>query len=234
MGVVAGLDGCKNGWIAVYRIDDSSGSYSRIVADLEDLFVAIPDLSVVAIDIPIGLTESGPRQCDVVARRTIGARRSSVFPAPIRAVLDAPTYGDALRISRQCQNRGISKQAFAICPKIEAIDKLLQSNRELRDRVYEVHPEVCFWAWNGEADLKHSKKTPDGHQERLRLVTSHFGEESFNRVRRDHSRGAVADDDILDAFAALWTAERITSGVAVTLPENKPLDSTGLPMRIVY
>jgi predicted RNase H-like nuclease len=44
----------------------------------------------------------------------------------------------------------------------------------------------------------------------------------------------VADDDILDAFAALWTAERITSGVAVTLPENKPLDSTGLPMRIVY
>ena len=40
--------------------------------------------------------------------------------------------------------------------------------------------------------------------------------------------------DILDAFAALWTAERIAAGRARTLPEQPPMDDTGLPMRIVY
>jgi hypothetical protein len=43
----------------------------------------------------------------------------------------------------------------------------------------------------------------------------------------------VADDDILDAFAALWTAERIAPGEAVTLPEVPPRDRHGLPMEMV-
>ncbi|MFL5635521.1 MAG: DUF429 domain-containing protein, partial [Gemmatimonadaceae bacterium] len=44
----------------------------------------------------------------------------------------------------------------------------------------------------------------------------------------------AADDDILDAFAALWTAERVARGAAITLPHaDPPMDSVGLPMRML-
>ena len=36
-----------------------------------------------------------------------------------------------------------------------------------------------------------------------------------------------------DAFAALWTAERVVNGNAVILPPRPPHDGRGLPMRIV-
>jgi predicted RNase H-like nuclease len=101
---IAGLDGCKKGWIALYCAIEKSIIESCVVTSVEELFAAIDDLAVLAIDIPIGLTESGPRQCDVMARREIGPRASSVFPAPIRAVLEAMTYGEANRISRERQS----------------------------------------------------------------------------------------------------------------------------------
>jgi predicted RNase H-like nuclease len=44
--------------------------------------------AMVAIDIPIGLTETGEaRTCDIEARRLVGLRRSSIFPAPDRRIL---------------------------------------------------------------------------------------------------------------------------------------------------
>jgi len=44
---------------------------------------------------------------------------------------------------------------------------------------------------------------------------------------------ACAEDEILDAFAALWTAERITAGKAQTIPSIPEWDLSGLPMKIV-
>jgi predicted RNase H-like nuclease len=52
------------------------------------------------------------------------------------------------------------------------------------------------------------------------------------RISAKVPRGAQ-EDDLLDAFAALWTAERIHDGVAQTLGDAHA-DRTGLPMRIVY
>jgi len=40
-------------------------------------------------------------------------------------------------------------------------------------------------------------------------------------------------DDIVDAFAALWTAERIHRGEAMSIPPIPPLDSHGLRMEMV-
>ena len=44
---------------------------------------------------------------------------------------------------------------------------------------------------------------------------------------------ASNEDDILDAFAALWTAERIALGISQTIPAVPPKDSFGLRMEIV-
>jgi predicted RNase H-like nuclease len=229
---VAGADGCKSGWIVVYKTKDEPKISSVVVARIAELFDSL-NPAVLAIDIPIGLTESGARECDVLARRAIRPRGSSVFPAPIRATVAAEAYTDANRISRERQDHGMSKQAFAICPKIREVDEALRANRQLQKRVYEVHPEVTFRVWRGAA-MNHSKKTPAGQADRMRLIRAHFGEDAFETVRAKHRPRDVADDDILDAFAALRTAERIANGISRSFPEDPPLDAFGLPMRIVY
>lgn len=121
-----------------------------------------------------------------------------------------------------------------IYPKIRAVDEALRADEKLRERVVEVHPEVCFQEWNGGVPMPHPKRTFAGARDRHRLVESLFGSDAFDNIRGQHRRSDAADDDILDAFAALWTARRIATGTALSLPENVPLDETGLPMRIVY
>jgi len=41
----------------------------------------------VAVDIPIGLPDTGRRRADVQARQAVGGRRSAVFLTPVRAAL---------------------------------------------------------------------------------------------------------------------------------------------------
>ena len=60
------------------------------IDELVEMTDADGPLVVVAIDIPIGLSDRGRRQADVLARRAVGILTSSVFMTPTRAVLDAP------------------------------------------------------------------------------------------------------------------------------------------------
>lgn len=161
-------------------------------------------------------------------------RTSSVFPAPVRPALRAETRIEASEITKACDGRLVGTQAFALYKKIREVDELLEKSGEARARVREIHPEVCFWAWNGGAPMRHSKKKLPGRCERLALAESWLGEGVLAKARAGHARGDVADDDILDAIAALWTATRITEGRARTLPEIPPVDATGLRMEIVY
>ena len=234
MTTIAGVDGCPAGWLCIFEELPSRRLGSKIFATIGDLFAAAPETEVLAIDIPIGLTETGSRQCDVAARRVLGTKRaSSVFPAPIRPALFADTYPEACEISFRTQQKKLSKQSWAIYPKICEVDALLQKDDGIARRVYEVHPEVTFAAWNG-APINDPKKSGAGFARRSHLITAHFGEEAFESVRGRYSRRRAADDDILDAFAALWTAERIAAGRSESLPPAAVIDEAGLPMRIVY
>jgi predicted RNase H-like nuclease len=66
------------------------------------------------------------------------------------------------------------------------------------------------------------------------LIGDSFGPLAFESARASVARRDATDDDIADAFAALWTARRIVAGVARSLPDVPLLDSAGLPMRMVY
>jgi predicted RNase H-like nuclease len=185
------------------------------------------------IDIPIGLAEDGPRQCDVEARRLLGPRRNSVFPTPVRAALTGTTYAEACELSRASCGKALSRQTFGILDRIRDVDTALRASAQLRARVHEVHPELCFYFWNGSRPMEHSKKSAQGAVDRKKLIQNVFGAEAFERVRGNHRSKLVADDDILDAFAALWTAGRAVRGEARTIPEAPGRDSQGLTMEMV-
>ena len=78
------------------------------------------------------------------------------------------------------------------------------------------------------------KKTRAGKAMRCKLAEEWLGPDVLLLGRGRHLKNHVADDDILDAIAALWTATRIVHGEAQTLPKGPPTDSIGLPMEMVY
>ena len=99
---VLGVDGWRGQWVGALL----DGRSVRLLA-LADVaaVLAMPDADVIAIDMPIGLSEDGVRACDVEARRRLGRAGSSVFPAPRRQVLGCPDYPTACEVSRRASGK---------------------------------------------------------------------------------------------------------------------------------
>ena len=123
-------------------------------------------------------------------------------------------------------------QAWAMVSKIREVDAILKADTEIRNKVREVHPEVCFYFLAGEKPCQYGKKKGAGREERRNLLTPSFND-ALKSALTDRRKFACAEDDILDAFAALWTAERIAAGKAQTIPVEPERDSFGLRMQIV-
>ncbi len=122
---LVGVNGCPGGWLAV-EYGSSTGEFSPCVhTSFSELLASYPDAACIAVDIPIGLGEGSPRRCDIEARRVLGPRRSSVFPAPDRRLIHVPTYPEASVLSRSLYGKGISKQGFAIYPKVAEVDYVM-------------------------------------------------------------------------------------------------------------
>jgi predicted RNase H-like nuclease len=141
---------------------------------------------------------------------------------------------EASEITQAKDGRRVGSQAWAIYGKIRAVDELVLERADARTRIREAHPEVSFWAWNQRQAFQVSKKTRAGREQRLALVEEWLGAGVLSAARGAELKRDLADDDILDAFAALWTATRIEEGRAETLPNSPPRDQLGLRMEIVY
>ena len=102
--------------------------------------------TIVGIDMPLGLLETGWREADRAARGLLGPRRSSVFAIPPRAVWAEESYPAANLRCRALTGQGFSVQAWGLRAK------LLEAN-EYREGcghpMYEVHPELAFGAMAG-------------------------------------------------------------------------------------
>jgi predicted RNase H-like nuclease len=227
-----GVDGARHAWLAVWEHQQDFAF--RVYDDPSALCAAHRD-AVIAVDIPIGLSDHGPRMPDVEARRFVGGRRaSSIFSAPVRPILDAATQPEASRRHRAIDERGFGAQSFAILPKIRIWDALLIDDAEARACVYEVHPEVSFAALNEGLGLAARKKSAEGEAMRNALLSREFGAERVRALLASCPRRMAATDDVLDALVALWTARRIAAGVVLTLPATPLVDSAGLRMAIHY
>ena len=230
---VAGVDGTPGGWAVILM--QAGRSVIREVAALSSILDGGTDFDIIAIDIPIGLLDAyefGGRVCDRAARKFLGKPRSnSVFPAPVRPVLAATSWEDACARSRASapQGKALTKQTFAILPKIREVDELLHTRPELCEVVREVHPEVSFRELAGEP-MKHPKASRLGREERRRALSGYFPElQVIEKSGRDQG---VPVEDILDATVACWSALRLVGGKGRSLPPTVPLDTTGLPMAI--
>lgn len=226
---IAGVDGCRAGWLCVRNHDGVIDG--EVFASFKQLLRLLTDTSVIAVDIPIGLPTSGERACDRMARQELGTpRSSSVFPAPIWAVIDETDYTVACAKHRDTDGRALSRQAFAILPKIVEVNRLMLNEAGLQERVREIHPELCFAVWNGGRSMQHRKSDPAGRVERQRLIDREWPG-SRSTVARNLSRSGWQPDDLNDAFAALWTAGRIASSTAKVFG-SQVQDQYGLRMEM--
>lgn len=229
---VAGADGCKGGWLLVHATGIGGLVSHDVCSDATTLISRTAPDGILAIDIPIGISDRDRRQADVEAKREIGARRSSVFWSPVRAALGAATHAEANARNRAASGLGLSAQAFHIMQRIADVDAALRADARAAERVHEVHPEVCFTVMNGGRPMGHPKKRAEGHAERAALIATRFPG-AFETIRAAYRAKQVASDDILDALVALWTAARIRDGMARALPAGAtPRDAFGLPMVI--
>jgi predicted RNase H-like nuclease len=243
MVAVLGVDACPTGWVAV-ELQDARFAGARLGTDLRSLLHEATGtgagsgvgagtesgvgIEVVAVDMPLGLLDTGWRLADTQAAAVLGRLRGSVFRVPPHAVWQEEHYESANRRCRELTGAGLSRQSWGLAVKLREANSCLAEAGG--DRLYEVHPEVSFWALAGKTPLAHRKKSWAGQMARRALL------EAAGVVVPDElgDVGRVPPDDVLDAAAAAWSAHRIAEGRAHTLPDPPQYDRRGRPIAIWY
>ncbi|MCW2784901.1 MAG: hypothetical protein JWP74_1418 [Marmoricola sp.] len=224
---VLGVDACPTGWVGVLLGPEGRASVyvAGTIAALIGLVAETAEVQVVAIDIPIGLPDSGPRQADVLARAELPGKASSVFPTLTRAAYEAESYAEG-RAANIAATGGssASAQAYALRAKILDVDEWVRSGPGVE--VLEVHPELSFARMAG-APIVARKKVPEGvalRREALRL--------SGITAPGWYPGSGFGEDDLLDACAAAWTAARHAVGASESFPAVPEVFSDGIPAAV--
>lgn len=227
---VTGVDACRDGWMAV-SLEVRSAEAGPVVTvtagvSLAVLLAAERDVagtSVVGIDMPLGLLETGWREADRAARGLLGPRRSSVFAIPPRAVWAQTSYRAANQRCRELTGQGFSIQAWGLRAKLLEANHYRQT---CEHPLYEVHPELAFGALAG-VPLAASKHTGAGRDLRRELLAR-------AGIQIPGGHPATLLGDILDAAAVAWSARRIAAGQAVVIPSVPQHDGQGREISIRY
>lgn len=249
MSFCVGVDGCKGGWIAVWR-GQGLQTVMQVYSNFSELADAFPSDAIIAVDIPIGLPDrilGSGRVAEQAARKKLPGKASSVFSVPSREAIEMGflhwesyqsrkiAYDEAYRQTKEVARetseppKSLSRQAFGILPKIAEVDRWLQAHKESSDRVCESHPEVAFAMLNNGKPMAFSKRRPDGVDERSELLASMGFDLAF--LRKAAPSGASVDD-FLDACVMLLVAERVSAKSAERHPEPPDRDRFGFLIAI--
>ena len=183
-----------------------------------------------AIDIPIGMTDGGIRECDLVARKMLKPHASRVFTGARRWLWEK--FDDPDKANRDAVRRGqsrVSRQLWHLGPKIMEVDAFVRASRSRCIR--ETHPELVFLRLNNGRPLA-SKKSESGIATRRRLLGNEFPDLGRWLAKERLGTGAKIDD-VLDACACAIAASDMHLNNC--LPQGKaPEDEFSLPMQIWY
>ena len=226
---VAGIDGCRTGWLVV----DSSLNLKKQSWRIAPNWNAIGrDAQVIAVDMPIGISSSGVRQCEVEARSVLTPFASRIFKMLPRGALRFAQKDWALanQWAKDQNCGGISKQIWNIRPKMIEIDVAIAPG--MQKRIFEAHPELAFARLNGGRALV-SKHSEAGLKLRKRLLVR-AGFKQLDTWLRALRRSGAKADDLFDACALVLTARHILRGEARMLPLRAEHDPRELRMAIAY
>ncbi|ANY05588.1 DUF429 domain-containing protein [Pseudonocardia sp. HH130630-07] len=204
---IGGVDSGPRGWVVCLlsgtgRARDVTWA---VVPDAPGVLAATGGCDAVGVDIPLVLP-TGParRPAETLASARLGGARSSLFPTPPPAVLDAGSYPDACAAAQRVTGRRISVQTWNIVPKIRQFQQVT-----LPAGVVEAHPELSFRTL-APAVAFASKKTARGAGQRIAALS---GWADPAALLGDLPTGTRIDD-ALDALVCAWTAERVARGTA--------------------
>lgn len=238
MPIAAGLDGCRSGWVAAVALH--RGTELRHFPDAAAALAwAEGDTPPVrlTVDMPLGLpARHGLRACDREARSLLGRRWMCVFAPPDRELfgLGFAAARELVWARRAADPDGAhpiaTHETINITPKVAELDALIRVRPEREAWVAECHPELCFRTIAGH-DLA-LKRTAQGAAARLELLAAIFPDAADRIAAAPWRRSEVARDDLLDAYAALWSALRFAAGTHRTLGDGGR-DAHGLLERVV-
>jgi predicted RNase H-like nuclease len=220
-----GLDGFSKGWVAVLLDGDRQQiSFHRDVAQA----LSRP-FDRAGIDIPIGMTDDGERDCDLLARAKLRPHTSRVFTGARRWLWQEFRDPDAANREavRRAQKK-VSRQLWHLGAKIMEVDAFIRANtaRDIR----EVHPELVFLRLNDNKPLP-SKKSEEGDSLRRRLLKRQGLRDLDAWLSGTRIGTGAKRDDVLDACAVAIAAR----DVAKRIPEQTaPIDAYSLPMQIWF
>lgn len=223
-GVFVGIDGSRGRWVAVGLDRDGTFSSAVLSNSLRETVSRFSSARVFAIDVPLGLPDSGARKADLEAKMLLGPRRSTIFMAPPRPVLLCKTYKEARERAVELTGKSISAQAFALRHNVLEAEALAMD-----ERVFEVHPELAFRSLTGRVVLT-SKRTWNGAVERQAALSS----VGITLPAQLGEAGDVPVDDVLDAAVCAWVARRIGLGESESVPSEPELDVSGRPVAIHF
>ncbi|SPM43606.1 Predicted nuclease (RNAse H fold) [Mycobacterium numidiamassiliense] len=185
------------------------------------------DYDAITVDIPLGLLDNGFRKADIESKIALGPRRSSVFLTPPRSILQQDSYDSANALSRELTGLGLSKQSYALRQKVLEADKLFDDGATLP--LFEIHPEVSFMAM-GDGPALMSKKTWHGQRDRM----TRLGAQGIVIPAEIGVAAEASPDDILDAAAAAWSADRIATGCCGSIPSPPQINERRQRVAIWY
>ncbi|MFZ3307754.1 MAG: DUF429 domain-containing protein [Xanthobacteraceae bacterium] len=221
MACYLGFDGFRSGWVVAW-IDD----HGRHGFDYSGCLTRLLSIShkVAMIDIPIGLPDTGYRNCDLQAREWLG---SSVFVGARRNLLafKSPDEANNYYWKHEGKGFGISRQLWCLRSKIKEVDDLMLPARQ--DQLRETHPELIFWSRNRKRKLE-GKKTAAGRQQRVEMLKN-LGFAAIDSWLMLRSHTGIGRDDLIDACACAIAARD-----AKLVIGGGKADSRGLRMEMHY
>jgi predicted RNase H-like nuclease len=221
-GESAGIDGYPGGWVCALLTGDA---ITWATAEVDGIEALLRPGTITGVDMPIGLSDDGFRECDALARRELPGAASRVFTTPPRPVLMLGLEArneEVQDLSRHLTGQGVSRQALGLATRILALDSVLAADPALS--VIEVHPELSFATLAGR--VLDRKKSAAGVGQRMAALQ---GWRPDIAAALATAPSNVPIDDALDALAALWSAARWRDGLARTLPA----DATEAPFIVV-
>ena len=201
-----GIDGCRGGW-AVISINGAKQREFQIFQSIEQL-TAIRD-AVAMIDIPIGLPDSGYRDCDLAARKKLVSAWPRVFLGVRRPLLEFCDDYLKANLWAKKDGKGLARQCFCILKKVREVDRFITPERQ-KQFLRETHPELIFQKLNGGVPLPNKKK-PEDRKQRIAILESN-GFTNLTSWLTAFPRKDVKPDDLFDACACAIAASNTITG----------------------